>query len=360
MTANPTTQAPLRAAVIGAGKISDEHLRTLTRFGRANVVGVCDLSPAMAKFAAGRWGAPAWFTDYRAMLSATSPQVVHVLTPPHTHMALVRDCLEAGAHVIVEKPAAPTGAELAAMLADAARCKRRVIENHNYKFNRAVRRIVSLVRDGALGEVCEVEARMSLGVRAGGRYADENLPHPSHRLPAGVLHEFVPHLAYLALLFMPSVDRVAACWSNHGGGPNDRLFLYDDLDAVVIGGTTHARIRYSCRTGPDCFTLMVRGTKGWAETDLWQPYLRVNVPRMGGKNLSPLVNHVAHGRELIRAGFRGFFDKVMQRTPYEGLAVFLEGAYGALQDGIEAPVTPRDMERTAALIDAMLAEGARR
>lgn len=358
MSATTTNRPPLRAAFIGAGKISDEHLRTVTSLDRATVVGVCDLSPAMARFCAERWGAPSWHTDHRAMLASVSPNVVHVLTPPHTHAAIVRDCVDAGADVIVEKPAAPTTEALDAMLAHAASRGRRVVENQNYRFNANVRRIESLVRMGALGEVCEVEARMSLGVRAGGRYADANLPHPSHRLPAGVLHEFVPHLAYLALMFAPKVERVAALWSNHGGGAPNDPFTVDDLDAVYTGGTAHGRVRFSCRAGPDCFTLIVRGTKGWAETDIFQPYLRVNVPRFGGKNLSPLVNHAAHGRVLLRASVKGFIDKVMQRTPYEGLAVFLTRTYEALQEGLEAPVTSADMRGAAGLIDAMVADGA--
>src|SRR5690606_20316135 len=109
---------------------------------------------------------------------------------------------------------------------------RRLIENHNYRFNRPWLAIERAVASGQLGDVREVEVRLCLPLRGpGGRYADANLPHPSHRLPAGVLHEFITHLCYLALRFVPEpIDHVRAVWSNHGGGP---LFRYDDLDAIV-------------------------------------------------------------------------------------------------------------------------------
>ena len=74
---------------------------------RARLVGVCDLSPAMADFAARRFNAQAAYTDYAKMLADARPDVVHVLTPAATHPRLVNDCLCGGAHVIVEKPVAP-------------------------------------------------------------------------------------------------------------------------------------------------------------------------------------------------------------------------------------------------------------
>ena len=103
--------------------------------------------------------------------------------------------------------------------------------------------------------------------------------------------------------------------------------------------------------------MTVRGSKGWAQTDLFQPHLRVVVPRPGGKQLSPLVNQFANGIELVRSSVRGFTNKVMQRTPYEGLGTFLSRTYDALQRGGEPPVTFDDMDRVSRLIDALLAGG---
>ena len=354
----PRIAAPLRAAAIGTGKISEEHLKYLTGPGAAagasRLVGVCDLSPALAGFAAKRFGADGAYTDYTDMLARARPDVVHILTPPHTHVKLVADCLAAGAHVIVEKPVAPTHAEFLALYAAAGRAGRQLVEDHNYRFNRPVLEIERLAHGGALGTIFEVDVRMALAVRnAGSRYMDACLPHPSHRLPCGALHEFISHLCYLALRFLPEpIDRVGAAWSKHG---TDGLFKHDDLDALVIAGKVHGRIRFTSHSGPDAFELTVRGSDGWAQTDLFQPHLRVVKPRAGGAQLSPLVNQVVNGVELARAGFRGFRNKVMQRTPYEGLGTFLGRTYAALQSGAEPPVTFADMDGVSRLIDALLA-----
>ncbi len=352
---NPT--APLRAAAIGTGKISEEHLKFLTGTGAgrglSRLVGVCDLSPALAGFAAKRFGADGAFTDYADMLARAKPDVVHVLTPPHTHVRLVGDCLAAGAHVVVEKPVAPTHAEFLTLWDASQRAGRRLIEDHNYRFNSPIMAIEKLAHDGTFGDLYEVDIRMALAVRGtGSRYMDLCLPHPSHKLPCGVIHEFVSHLCYLSLRFLPSVDRVGAAWSKHA---TDTLFKHDDLDALVIGGPVHARLRFTSHSGPDAFEVTVRGSKGWAQTDLFQPHLRVVKPRPGGKQLSPLVNQFANGVELARASVRGFRNKIMQRTPYEGLGTFLGKTYEALKAGTEPPVTYDDMDKVSRLIEALLA-----
>src|SRR5260221_7295029 len=296
VSAGAARAARLKAAVVGTGKISEEHLKYLRSDPKVELAAVCDLSPALAQYAVARFGARQAFTDCGKMLAEVKPDVLHILTPPHTHFKLVSDALNAGAHVIVEKPVAPTNREFNELWELAQSQKRLIVEDHNYRFNEPVLKIERLLREGRLGEVREVTVRMALPIRkAGGRYADENLPHPSHRMPAGVLHEFITHLCYLALRFLPSIDRVSAAWANVGGGT---FFKYDDLDALVIGGPVHARIRFTAAAAPDTFSLTVRGSRGWAQTDLFQPYLRVVMPRTGGAQLSPLVNHVANGLNL--------------------------------------------------------------
>jgi hypothetical protein len=174
-----------------------------------------------------------------------------------------------------------------------------------------------------------------------------------------VVHEFLPHLAYLALRFLPSVERVSAVWSNNGG-PGDAGWRYDDLDALVVGGGVHARLRFSCATFPESLALTVRGSRGTASAELYQPQLELQLPRAGGKRLTPVVNQWVNGWRLVRAGFGNLLGKLRQRTAYEGLTIFLERTYQALESGAEPPVTHRDMDRCSRLIDALLDERERR
>ncbi len=343
----------MKSAVIGTGEISAEHLGYLAKSTAINLVGVCDLSRAAAEYAAKSFGAAKAYMDYKQMLDEAKPDVVHVLTPPQTHVPISMDCLDAGAHVICEKPITLGHSEFVKLYEHAKSKNKCLVEDHNYRFNRPILEIERLRKDGVLGEVMEVDVRMALKIRDGGRFADRNLPNPAHKLPAGVIHDFITHLTYLALNFIPDPDKVSAAWTNHG---NDDLFKYDDLDAILIAGEKHARIRFSCRTAPDVFAVTVRGTKGEVQTDLFHPFMRLLKPRVGGSKLSPVTNQFANGAQLMSSSFKTLWNKLMQRTPYEGLHRFLDQTYDALKREVQPPVTFEDMDRTSRVIDQMLAE----
>jgi len=352
--ADPIRQ-PLRVAVVGAGRISPEHLTFISqagfRAGLCRLVAVGDISRSLAQFAREKYEADAYFENHRDLLESARPQVVHVLTPPHTHAEIIADSLAAGAHVVAEKPLATCHGDFSRLWEMSRTLERKLVEVHNYRFNEPVLEIENLVADGELGELREVEVRMALAVEEeAGPFSDRNLPHPSHSLPCGVLHEFLPHLCYLALHFCQDFDRVAAAWSKLGSNP---LFKYDDLDAVLIGGRVRARIRFTSQARPDCLTLTVRGSRGWTEVDLFHPFLRVMTPRRRGREFSPTINHWTGGWRQIAASVEGVKDSVMQKTPLEGMQTYLERVYAALTSGEAMPVSFEEMDRVSRLIDAL-------
>lgn len=365
-TGDRVARAPVRAAVVGLGDISQEHLAYLS--GRTQVgdvstkvclAAVCDLSPAATRYAASTYGASASYTELERLLADEHPDVVHVLTPPASHRPIVSTCLEAGAHVICEKPITATRRELDELLRVADAHDRWLMESHNYRFNPAIVRIREAIDSGELGAIREVEIRISLPVTdASGRFGDPNLPSPIHEMPAGVIHDFTTHFAYLLLHLARAVafDLVTAHWNNHAG---ISFFRYDDLDATLIGagpdGAVHARLRFDARCAPDTFTVVVRGSDGFAETDLFQPHLRLVGPRPGGQKLAPIVNHLVNGANLMGAGFRNFGQKLLQVGPYEGLHRMLDATYEALIHDEPPPITPEEMTAASHLVDRLLA-----
>ena len=177
-----------------------------------------------------------------------------------------------------------------------------------------------------------------------------------------MLHDFTTHFAYLLLLLARPIEftRVAAAWSNHGENP---LFTYDNLDALLIGrnadGPVHGRLRFDAGAAPDAFSIRVRGSEGWAETDLFQPYNRTVLPRPGGAQLSPIVNHVVNGASLMNDGIRNVGRKLLQQSPYQGLHTMLDESYAALAAGRPFPVTPDEMMDASRLVDRLLEDGVR-
>ena len=98
-----------KAAVIGLG-IGKAHAAVYAARDDVELAGLVDLDEAKLKEAAARTPAPV-FTDVESMLQRARPDVVSICTPPHLHLPNARRCIEAGAHVLVEKPLAATAAE---------------------------------------------------------------------------------------------------------------------------------------------------------------------------------------------------------------------------------------------------------
>jgi len=363
LTSGGIRRSPLRAAVVGAGGISTQHLGYLSTSALVEPVAVCDLSAVSARYAAAEFGVPRCYGDVAEMLETERPDVVHVLTPPQSHRDLVLMSLGAGAHVICEKPVALSGAVLEELLDAAAASDLVLTESQNYRFNEPVRFLRAAIERGDLGEVRDVEVAITLPVRdPAGRFGDPNLPSPIHALPAGVIHDFITHMTSVVLeLTGPLViDRVLAAWSNHGGG---ELFRYDDLDAVVVAHTdsapVHARLRFDAATAPDRFRVRVRGTLGSGEVDLFHPFHELDVARPVGRQLTPIVNHLSNGLGRARSGVTNLAGKVMQRDAYEGLAIFLDRTYRALTGGEPLPVTTADLRAVSAMVDQLLAGASR-
>src|SRR5690606_38255646 len=107
----------LRAAAIGVGSLGRHHARNyaeLAAEGRIDYLGACDLDRDTAEKIALEHGGEA-FTDWRDLVGKAD--VVSIATPTETHCEIARAFLEAGVHVLVEKPIAPTLAEADKMIA---------------------------------------------------------------------------------------------------------------------------------------------------------------------------------------------------------------------------------------------------
>jgi len=358
LTLPPSAQRRLTAAVLGTGGISKEHLGFLAASRDIDLVGVCDRSPAALRHAAETYSTTG-FATFGEMLDQAQPDVVHVLTPPATHSALSAEALEAGSHVICEKPITATAAELQDLLAVARRCDRVLTENHNYRFNPEVEALVALTGDGPLGDVVEVEVRIHLPVTdPAGRFGDPNLPSPIHDLPAGVVHDFITHFTYLVNYLSGGArwERVASEWSAHCGAAHIPV---DDLDAILVGsapwGPVHGRIRFSALASPDEFEVTVRGANGYAQAELFSGRWVENRPRRVGDQLNSIANLMIGGVNQFLGGPRSFARKIMQAGPYAGLNRFLEETYRSLANETPVPVGPEEMLAASELIDRLVA-----
>jgi predicted dehydrogenase len=341
----------VKAALIGAGNIARQHLACLRELPGVEVSAVCDLSPAAAEAAAERFGVPSWFTDSSAMLEAVRPDVVHVTTPPTSHFALASAALEAGAHVVVEKPATVTRDELLALAGHAKTRGRALVEDYNYLFNAATRAVLDRIDSGEFGEVTHVEVFITLDILGpGSAFADPNVPHPCLAMPGGAIADFLTHLASLAHRFVGPHRSAQTVWSKRSQAPSP--LPYDEFRALVDAEHGTASLGFSARTQPDAFWLRVYGTKAQAVANLFETRLTLDRSRGGPKPLRPLVNGLAEAGAVGRSAVGSLVRKLSGGPgSYEGLWELLGRTYRALQGVGELPITARQVVEVNRLVD---------
>ena len=125
----------IRAAVIGVGYLGRFHAQKYAQAAGCELVAVVDSRAQAREQVAGEVKAQA-LSDYAGLLG--NVDAVSIVTPTPTHFAIARDFLEAGAHVLVEKPITETPAEARELIAIAARARRILQVGHLERFNAAI------------------------------------------------------------------------------------------------------------------------------------------------------------------------------------------------------------------------------
>jgi predicted dehydrogenase len=195
---------PTRLAVIGAGYWGPNLVRTALATPTIQLEKVCDLDKSRAKAVIGPRSTVEATDSYEAVLADPAIDAVAIATPAATHFDLVRAALEAGKHVLVEKPLTPTVAEAQKLAALAHSSGLVLMCDHTYCYTSAVQRIRQLIEIGEIGEVLFVDSvRINLG-----------LVQPD----VDVLWDLAPHDLSIMDFILPA-DVVPVAVAAHTGDP---------------------------------------------------------------------------------------------------------------------------------------------
>jgi predicted dehydrogenase len=152
-------------AVIGAGYWGPNLVRTAITTPELRLEWLCDLDEERAKAVLGRYTTVKTTTSYERVLADPAVAAVAIATPAATHFDLVRAAIEAGKHVLVEKPLTSSAADGAKLAALAERAGLVLMCDHTYCFTPAVRRIRELIGAGEIGDVQFIDSvRINLGL----------------------------------------------------------------------------------------------------------------------------------------------------------------------------------------------------
>ncbi len=314
---------------MGCGHIAATHRRAISRLPAVELVAVCDSDASRARAFAQTHGVKNAYQRLEDLLDQARPDVVHVLTPPASHKPVVVRALEAGCHVLVEKPLALDAEEAHEMLDVARRCKRQIAVCHSYAFIPAFREARRLIDGGALGTLTSADIFWRMTTFHPGLRADA--VRWMNELPVGPYTEVLPHLVYLLQAVMPGLQLAEVT----KGGPLAAGHA-SELRALFTSDAGPVTLGVSLSSSPVRKLLSVRGTAMSLDIDLATNTLIVLRNRPDTKFNRALVN-VGHAWQLIRGlAVNAVTAAIGQaRHGHDGL---IAAVYRSFEENAETPV----------------------
>ena len=224
MSADPIV--PVKVGVIGIGKMGWHHARVLSLLRDADLIGVADPDPERGHLATEQFGCQ-WFADYREMLSEVEAVCIAVPTLLHHPVGLA--CLQAGVHVLIEKPIAASQDEATALINAAHQAHRLLQVGHIERFNPAFRELIKVV---ANEEVVVLEGR-------------RHSPHSDRANDVSVVLDLMIHDIDLVLeLARAPVVRLAAAGGRSADGPIDYVNATLGFENGVVASLTASKMSH--------------------------------------------------------------------------------------------------------------------
>ena len=291
--------------IVGAGLMGRWHLAAARRSG-ARIAAVVDRDLDRAGALGGRALARGSLTE-----ALRQPvEIVHVCTPPGSHLSLCQEALAAGRHVIVEKPATSTADEAVVLDAAARAVGRLLVPVHQFVFQRGVQAIRA--RLPALGTIRQLEfATASAGAERNGADAD------------AVAGEILPHPLALARNLL-GVDVATLAWQL------DRSAAGEWRISAVTDQGCSITVSISLRVRPTFATCRVLGDSGSATADLFHGFATFEAGR--ATRQYKVIRPLALGLGTIGAAAWNLGRRVVQReAAYPGLRALCAATYAAVQ-----------------------------
>jgi predicted dehydrogenase len=352
----------LKIAIVGCGKIADQHVQAIHRIADCEIVSLCDRELLMAKQLGERFGISGCFSDLKEMLQSTSPDVVHITTPPRSHYLLARQCLQSGSHVYLEKPFTITAREAQSLIDLAENFGLKITAGHNLQFTLEMLETRRLVGEGFIGrKPVHLESHFSydLGDRSNVDALLGNHQHWVRQLPGQLLHNIISHgIARLAEFLDDEIIEIIAV-----AGQSPRLRdlggeeILDELSVLIRdkGGTT-AFFSFSTEI-KGLNQLRIWGSTGSIVVDQTSGSVISNRYRAYKSYLTYFIPPLQAARQHFRNARVNVANFLRQRLYQDfGMKALIERFYNSIYSGGTPPIPYREIVLTARIMDEIFAQ----
>jgi len=323
----------LKVGVVGCGYIAEDvHIPSLLKCKGARLVAVCDRNGELAESIAKKFRIDRHYVDLSEMLSKEKLDVIDMCTSINAHAPLSIQAMEAGCHVLVEKPMALTTGEADEMIGASERNGLKLGVVHDMLFGLAMMKIKAMVKAGAIGQVLGVCIKHSFPQHAFPNIQDRT--HWWHKLPGGVYGDTLAHPLYLTREFLGDVEPVVVHTNKIG---HLEHLPFDEVQIALEGKNSVGTIISSCNWLP-LLTIDVFGTKMNLRGDLYNAI--VLQLRERDSLVSRALENLNQSFQIL-AGLTSNGIKVILGQ-HGGHRLLINEFIQSVQNGAEPPVTAQD------------------
>ena len=340
----------LKIAIVGCGKIADAHVEEIRKIPIAALCAICDTEPLIAEQLAARFSVPRWYTDLNELLANEKPDVLHITTPPQSHLALTRIAVAAGCHVFLEKPVALRHCETEAIFAAVKDAGRKISVNYWPKFESPALELRRLYESGTLGNIVHVES--SYGYNLDGDFGIAFRRDPEHwvnKLPGKLFQNILDHILNRITPFLhdqiPFINAVAFA----GDAGNEML---DELRVIIRSAETSAYATFSAHARPVGQTLRVYGTKNTAFVDFVARTIVLERKQALPSALGRLFPAFLTAKDYLGQGLRnmGLFRRSRFHF-FDGMRTLLSEFYLSIEQDTPPPIPYQEILLVSSMMD---------
>lgn len=305
-----------RVAVIGCGYWGQNLIRNFAELSEANLATVCDFDLAAMARVSRRYPALELTSEFQDVVTDPRIDAVAIATPVSTHYPIARKALQAGKHVLIEKPMATSTAEVSDLLELAEKHRKVLMVDHTFLYTGAVRRMKTLIDSGAIGDLLYIDSvRISLGLVQ----SDIN-----------VLWDLGPHdLSIMNYLCDREPVSVSAIGTRHLGCPFENMAYM----SVTFRDNFIAHFHVNWLAPVKVRRTLIGGSKKMIVYDDMEPTEKIKVY---DKGIS--MNHDPQDRARLLAGYRNGDMLVPNLDTSEALRLMANDFIRAIVEGV-APVS---------------------
>lgn len=328
-----------KVAILGCGRMGLHHATAIDLMGFAELVGVADpfMDPATARDSLPP--ATQFFSDPGTLLQELKPDIVHIVTPPDTHVAMSMLALGHGAHIYVEKPFALSADDARQVLDFAEERGLKVCAGHQVLFQhsgRNYRQYLRFIRD-----VVHIESYFSFKTV---RRVQGGLMGPVEQVI-----DILPHPVYLML------DALEASAGNDARLPCEVLInevgATGEVRVLARRGGVSALLAVTLRGRPIESYLRIVGTNG----SLWVDFVISGITRLLGPGVSAIsavLNPFIRAKQITAGTIANVYRMLTRKhKSYAGLAELIAAFHHSVATNAASPVSPFAIVETVRLCE---------